>query len=79
MDMIFNYLFYFLASTNKRRTILENRTEERKYSTVVQLDQNCKSRSSVQTNQELVVIQANGELTVDLIDKCQEVSEDPNN
>ena len=76
MDLLFNN-FYFLATTNKTRTtVKENRTDEdRKYSTVVQLDQN--GKSSVQTNQELVVIQANGEveLTVDLIDKCQETSD----
>ena len=76
MDLLFNNS-YFLATTNKTRTtVKENRTDEdRKYSTVVQLDQN--GKSSVQTNQELVVIQANGEveLTVDLIDKCQETSD----
>ena len=77
----FNFqLFYFLVTTNKTRTtVKENRNEEeRKYSTVVQLDQN--GKSSVQTNQELVVIQANGEveLTLDLIDKCPEGSDHTN-
>ena len=45
---------------------------------MVQLDQN--GKSSVQTNQELVVIQANGEveLTLDLIDKCPEGSNHTN-
>ena len=47
----------------------EDVVSEKQFSTLVQFN----GKSSVQTNQELVMVHANGEVTLDLIDKCQEL------
>ena len=48
----------------------EDVVSKKQFSTLVQFN----GKSSVQTNQELVMVHANGEVTLDLIDKCQELT-----
>merc|ERR1712218_280618 len=54
-----------LTSINRRKTLKEDMPGKKSFSTLVQLNEN--GKSSVQTNQELVMVHANGEVTLDLI------------